>query len=429
MKNNKEYDVIIAGSGLAGLFAALNLPESYKILIVTKDTADLSDSFLAQGGICVQRDDDDYDSFMEDTLKAGHYENKREAVDVMVRESREVIRDLLSAGVEFDKTPSGDFAYTKEAAHSKARILHARDTTGQEICSKLTLRVRERDNIEIMEGSRVVDILISRGRCWGVVVRRPAQPPENIFCRDVILATGGVGGLYPRSTNYPHLTGDALAIALRHGIRVKDMSFVQVHPTSLYTEKPGRAFLISEAVRGEGAILLDKKGNRFVDELLPRDQVTEAIFAQMEKDQMPYVMLCLAGHTEADIPVRFPGIYQRCLQEGYDISKECIPVVPAQHYFMGGIDVDLTSRTSLDHLYAVGETSCNGVHGRNRLASNSLLESLVFSKRAALDIQKHSREEIFPDFPTPDPAYYDKIEEENRDLVSKEIRKEPSHVE
>ena len=297
MKNNKEYDVIIAGSGLAGLFAALNLPESYKILIITKDTADLSDSFLAQGGICVQRDEDDYDSFMEDTMKAGHYENKREAVDVMIRESREVIQDLLAAGVEFDKNPSGDFAYTKEAAHSKARILHARDTTGQEICSKLTLRVRERANIEIMEGSRVVDILIYGDQCWGVVVRRPGQPPENILSKDVILATGGVGGLYPRSTNYPHLTGDALAIALRHGIRVKDMSFVQVHPTSLYTEKPGRAFLISEAVRGEGAILLDKKGNRFVDELLPRDQVTEAIYGQMEKDQMPYVMLCLAGHT------------------------------------------------------------------------------------------------------------------------------------
>lgn len=188
-------------------------------------------------------------------------------------------------------------------------------------------------------------------------------------------------------------------------------------------------YLISEAVRGEGAILLDKKGLRFVDELLPRDQVTEAIYAQMEKDQLPYVMLCLAGHTEADIPVRFPGIYQRCLQEGYDISKECIPVVPAQHYFMGGIDVDLYSRTSLDHLYAVGETSCNGVHGRNRLASNSLLESLVFSKRAALDIQKQAQGEIHPDFPKPDTAYYDKIEEENRDLVNKEIRKEPNHAE
>ena len=206
----------------------------------------------------------------------------------------------------------------------------------------------------------------------------------------MIWACGGIGGIYEHSTNFPHLTGDALAISLRRGIEVEHMDYVQIHPTTLYTCRPGRSFLISESVRGEGAVLFNKQGERFVDELLPRDVVTEAIHRQMAKDHMPYVRLSFLTIKDMDIRERFPNIYERCLEEGYDITKEPIPVVPAQHYFMGGVWVDSDSRKSMEHLYAAGETSCNGVHGANRLASNSLLESLVFAERAAAHIQRHS---------------------------------------
>jgi len=232
-----------------------------------------------------------------------------------------------------------------------------------------------------------------------------------------------------KSTNYPHLTGDALAIALKHSIKLKDISYIQIHPTSLYTEHSGRSFLISESVRGEGAVLLDKHGNRFTDELQPRDVVTKKIYEQMEKDHMPYVRLCLKGYINKDIAKRFPSIYEHCLSEGYDITKECIPVVPAQHYFMGGIEVDLQSRSSMDNLYAVGETSCNGVHGRNRLASNSLLESLVFSKRAALDIMNNWKETASHLFPEPDYPSCSAIAEKGKKMIFDEIRKEEKSAE
>ncbi len=417
-----EYDVIVVGTGVAGLFTALNLGKDKKILMITKSSMDLGDSFLAQGGICVQLDDDDYDSFMEDTLRAGHYENKREAVDVMIRSSREIIADLVNIGVEFDRYDS-DFSYTKEGAHSKARILHSKDTTGYEISSKLISKVKGLNNVTILEKSTVIDVLSKDNHCYGVIVKKENNELKIFYSQATVLATGGIGGLYPRSTNYPHLTGDALAIALKHNIKVKDMDYVQIHPTSLYTEKQGRAFLISESVRGEGAVLIDKNGNRFTDELQPRDVLTKAIYDQMEKDKMPHVRLCLAGYVNADIKKRFPGIYEHCKKEGYDITKECIPVVPAQHYFMGGIEVDLKSKTSMENLYAVGETSCNGVHGRNRLASNSLLESFVFSKIAAQDIMKNWKVEKHPKFSEPDYLPYDIILEENKQLILDEIRK------
>ena len=205
-----------------------------------------------------------------------------------------------------------------------------------------------------------------------------------------MLACGGLGGLYEHSTNFRHLTGDALAIALSHDIQLENIDYIQIHPTTLYSKKPGRRFLISESVRGEGAILLDKNGNRFVNELLPRDLLTKKEYEQMKKDDMPYVRLSLAPIKEEEIKGHFPNIYRRCLEEGYDVTKDPIPVVPAQHYFMGGIWVDSEkSRTSAEHLYAIGETSCNGVHGANRLASNSLLESLVFAGRAAKSITEN----------------------------------------
>ena len=423
-----NYDVIIIGTGVAGLFAALNLSKDKKVLVLTKTIADESDSFLAQGGICVQRDDDDYDSFIEDTLKAGHYKNDRNSVAIMVKQSREIINDLLNIGVEFDRDNS-DFSYTKEGAHSKPRILHHKDKTGKEISSKLLEKVRQLKNVEILENTLLLDILTDNNHCYGVIVRDKDNKIRNIYAHFTIFATGGIGGLYEKSTNYPHLTGDAIAIALRHNIRLKNINYIQIHPTALYTEKQGRAFLISESVRGEGAILLDKEGNRFTDELQARDIVAKKIHEQMDKDNTNYVWLYLNGHVKGDIAKRFPSIYERCLQEGYDITKDRIPVVPAQHYFMGGIEVDTQSKTSMDNLYAVGETSCNGVHGKNRLASNSLLESLVFSKRAALDINNSWREEKSPFFPLPKEEVYKDIAEDNKKLILDSIRKEDESAE
>ena len=423
-----NYDVIIIGTGVAGLFAALNLSKDKKVLVVTKTIADESDSFLAQGGICVQRDDDDYDSFIEDTLKAGHYENDRNSVAIMVKQSRAIINDLLNIGVEFDRDNSG-FSYTKEGAHSKPRILHHKDKTGKEISSKLLEKVRQLNNVEILENTLLLDILADSNHCYGVVVRDKDNNLRNLYAHFTIFATGGIGGLYEKSTNYPHLTGDAIAIALRHNIRLKNINYIQIHPTALYTELPGRAFLISESVRGEGAVLLDKEGNRFTDELQARDIVAKKIHEQMDKDNTKHVWLYLDGHVKGDIAKRFPSIYERCLQEGYDITKERIPVVPAQHYFMGGIEVDTQSKTSMDNLYAVGETSCNGVHGKNRLASNSLLESLVFSKRAALDINNSWREEKSPFFPLPKEEVYKDIAEDNKKLILDSIRKEDESAE
>lgn len=381
-------DVVIVGTGVAGLFSALHLPKDKKIVMITKSDLESSDSFLAQGGICVQRNEADYDCYFEDTMKAGHYENRKESVDIMIRGSRDVIEDLVKFGVEFEQE-NGAFLYTKEGAHSVPRILFHKDVTGKEITSKLLQRVKERENVSLLEYTTMTDILEENGQCTGIVVENE-HGTFRIFAEDTILASGGIGGTYKHSTNFAHLTGDALRIAKEHGVRLEHLDYVQIHPTTLYSKKTGRRFLISESVRGEGAVLYNKAGERFVNELLPRDVVTKAIHEQMEKDGTDFVWLSMEHIPNEVIQSHFPNIYQRCLEEGYDATKEWIPVVPAQHYFMGGIWVDSDSKTSMEHLYAAGETSCNGVHGANRLASNSLLESLVFAKRAARKIGENN---------------------------------------
>lgn len=389
-----KTDVLIVGSGCAGLFCALHLPKDKKVTIITKLDVESSDSYLAQGGICVQRDSNDYDSFMEDTLRAGHYENDKETVDIMIRCSREVINDLIAFGVEFQKDENGEFLYTKEGAHSNKRILFHADTTGREITSKLLAEARTRRNIDIHEYTTMTDLLVKDHCCYGVVVKRADGAEEQIEASDVVLATGGIGGRYAHSTNFKHLTGDGITVAEKYGIKLKDMDYVQIHPTTFYSkDKTERSFLISESVRGEGAKLRNKNGERFVNELLPRDLLTKAIYEQMKKDGTEFVWEDLRDIPEDELANHFPNIVQYCMAHGYDVRKECIPVVPAQHYFMGGIKVDGVSKTSMEHLYAVGETACNGVHGKNRLASNSLLESLVFAKRAAKDIAETAKEE------------------------------------
>lgn len=389
-ENNLQADVVIVGTGVGGCFSALNLSEDLSIIMITKSDLESSDSFLAQGGICVLHDDDDYDSYFEDTMRAGHYENRKESVDIMIRGSQDVIHDLIGYGVDFAKE-DGKLLYTREGAHSRPRILFHEDITGKEITSKLLAQIKTRKNIQIMEYTTMTDILISQGACAGIEAETYDHKKIYIHADQTVFASGGIGGRYKHSTNFPHLTGDAIDIAKKHGIRLEHLDYVQIHPTTLYSKKPGRRFLISESVRGEGALLYDKNGNRFVDELLPRDVVTKAIQEQMKKDGTDHVWLSLEKIPKEIILSHFPNIYQHCLEEGYDATKEWIPVVPAQHYFMGGIWVDSDSHTSMPNLYAVGETSCNGVHGKNRLASNSLLESLVFAKRAARKIMSEKQ--------------------------------------
>ncbi|MGC4020163.1 MAG: L-aspartate oxidase [Muricomes sp.] len=386
-----HQDVVIVGTGISGLFAALNLPGDKEILMITKSDVESSDSFLAQGGISVMRDDEDYSSYFEDTMKAGHYENRKESVDIMIRSSQEIIKDLIKYGVEFE-TKNGNLAYTREGAHSKPRILYHKDITGKEITSKLLAQVKELENVTIAEYTTMTDVIEENGECVGVKVENKSKECMDIYADYTIIASGGIGGRYQNSTNFPHLTGDAIEISKRHGIKLEHLDYVQIHPTTLYSKKPGRRFLISESVRGEGAVLYNKNKERFVNELLPRDVVTNVICNQMKKDGTEYVWLSMEHIKRETIMKHFPNIYEYCLEEGYDVTKEYIPVVPAQHYFMGGIWVDSDSRTSMERLFAVGETSCNGVHGANRLASNSLLESLVFSKRAAEKIERLYRE-------------------------------------
>lgn len=381
------YDTVIAGCGVGGLYTALHLPSDQKILMLSKGDIESCDSMLAQGGICVLLDEADYDAYFEDTMRAGHYENRKESVEIMIRNSREVINHLISLGVRFERNADGSLAYTKEGAHSKPRICFHKDITGKEITTTLLSKVRNLSNVTIMEYTEMTDILSKNGECAGILAKTEAET-ITIHAKNTVLATGGIGGLYKHSTNYPLLTGDACRIAKEHNILLEHMDYVQIHPTCLYSEKPGRRFLISESARGEGAILLNHSGKRFVNELLPRDVVTEAIHAEMEREHAEYEYLSFANVSKEVVCGHFPNIYQKCLDEGYDILKEPVPIAPAQHYFMGGISVDSDSRTSMEHLYAVGETSCNGVHGKNRLASNSLLESLVFARRAAHKIRK-----------------------------------------
>ncbi len=381
-----KADVVIVGSGAAGLNCALNLPRDLDILIVTKSIAEENDSFLAQGGICVLKNEGDYDSFYEDTMKAGHYKNNPESVDIMIKQSREVINDLINWGVDFEKDENGNLKYTREGAHSTERILFHEDITGKEITSKLLARVRELDNVRIVENFTMIDIVSQGNTCLGIVGLDENKKIEAVKADCTVFATGGIGGLYKDSTNYRHLTGDALAICMEHGVELLDMDYVQIHPTAFYSKEYGRRFLISESCRGEGGLLKNSKMERFVEELLPRDVVANAIFAEMEKEGSEHVWLDLTPIGEEEIKDHFPNIYEKCLKHGYDITKEPIPITPAQHYFMGGIKVDRNSKTTMENLYAVGETACNGVHGANRLASNSLLEAIVFAKRAAKEI-------------------------------------------
>lgn len=429
-KDYQKTQILIIGSGCSGLYAALNLSKDLQITIISKDKLENSDSFLAQGGICKLKNADDYLSFFEDTLRAGHYENKPEAVDIMIQSSTDIITDLLNFGVNFQKDEQGNFLFTKEGAHSTNRILFHKDITGKEITSHLLNQAKKQPNIHFYENTCLLDILTKDNSCYGAIIRLPNGEITSILADTVILATGGLGGLYKHSTNFKHLTGDALAIAAQNNIALKDMSYIQIHPTTFYHKDINeRSFLISESVRGEGARLYNKNMEPFVNELLPRDTLTQAILQQMAIDRTEFVWEDLRPIPRKELIEHFPTIVAYCQKMGYNPFEECIPVVPAQHYFMGGIKVNLNSQTSMKRLYAVGETACNGVHGKNRLASNSLLESLVFAKRAAQHINEtYSPLDFFPkNLKSKDEIFYNNqevLEKYYRNLVLSKIQED-----
>ncbi|WP_336018378.1 L-aspartate oxidase [Fusobacterium polymorphum] len=421
----ENSDVVIVGSGVAGLICALSLDKNFKIILITKKKLKDSNSYLAQGGISVCRGKEDREDYIEDTLIAGHYKNNRETVEILVDESQEAVKTLIENGVKFTGDEKGPF-YTREGGHSKFRILYCEDQTGKYIMESLIEKLLERDNIKIIEDCEFLDIIEKENTCLGILAKK-----EEIFAiksRFTVLATGGLGGIYKNTTNFSHIKGDGVAVAIRHNIELKDISYIQIHPTTFYTKENERKFLISESVRGEGAVLLNQKLERFTDELKPRDKVTKAILEEMKKDNSEYEWLDFST-INLDIKERFPNIYNHLMKQGINPLKDKVPVVPAQHYTMGGIKVDTDSKTSMTNLYAIGEVACTGVHGQNRLASNSLLESVVFAKRASQSIIDENNNSVYNNI-TDDifKNIIDKIiindEKENKNIIMQRIRED-----
>jgi L-aspartate oxidase len=388
--------VLIIGGGLAGLYAAMCLPAKMRIAVATKEPVNISSSFLAQGGIAAALDREDRPEFhREDTLMAGAGLCDEFAVRVLVDEGPRDIARLHAEGVPFDLGADGRVALTREGGHTRHRVVHAGgDATGRETVVTLASVVGRQKNVSFMPRLFLVDLMQdNRGRVCGAVLQSAEGQLVSIEAGAVVLCTGGIGQVYQRTTNPSVATGDGIAAAFRAGAALKHMEFVQFHPTALYESPPAeRAFLISEAVRGEGGLLRAKDGTRFMvgrhamAELAPRDIVARAAAEQMRRDASDHVYLDMTDRSREVILGRFPTIYQKCVEIGLEPSQDWIPVCPAQHFMMGGIATDLWARTALPGLYACGEVSCNGVHGANRLACNSLLECLVFSRRAAEDI-------------------------------------------
>ena len=421
----ESCDVVIIGSGVAGLTCALSLDRKLKIILLTKKKLKDSNSYLAQGGISVCRGKNDREEYIEDTLIAGHYKNNRKAVEILVDESEEAIKTLIENGVKFTGDEKGLF-YTREGGHRKFRILYCEDQTGKYIMESLIEKVLERDNIKIIEDCEFLDIIEKENHCLGVLAKK--EEVFSIKSKFTVLATGGIGGIYENTTNFSHIKGDGVAAAIRHNIEIKDISYIQIHPTTFYKKEKERKFLISESVRGEGAILLNQKLERFTDELKPRDKVTSAILEEMKKEKSEYEWLDFST-IKLDIKERFPNIYDHLIKNGINPYKDKVPIVPAQHYTMGGIKVNINSKTSMKNLYAIGEVACTGVHGQNRLASNSLLESVVFGKRASYSIIDENNISVYNDIT--DDIFRNIVdknlvfnEEENKNIIEKRIKED-----
>jgi L-aspartate oxidase len=385
-----ETEFIVIGSGIAGLRAAIEIAGSgARVTILTKDRTGESNTEYAQGGIAVVLSDDDRaELHEEDTLYAGDGLCDPEAVHTLVTDGTKYIQELIDWGTQFDRE-GGKLVFTQEAAHSRRRILHANgDSTGKEIARSLIARARQDKNISVMPFAATESLIVRDGRCLGVTFLDPVlRAPRELYGKAVVLATGGAGQLYQHTTNPSVATGDGMAMAYFAGAEIADIEFVQFHPTVLNIEKAPR-FLLSEAMRGEGGILRNRAGERFMEryhekkELAPRDVVSRAIVAEMQRTGTRSVFLDMTAHDEKFLVERFPNIYKTCLQYGLNIAKDLLPISPAVHYFMGGVRTDLEGRSTLPGLYAAGEVACTGVQGANRLASNSLLEGLVFGARA-----------------------------------------------
>ncbi|AKL93539.1 L-aspartate oxidase NadB [Clostridium aceticum] len=387
-----DGDVIVIGTGIAGLFTALNIDSRYKVILISKTTIEKNNSGLAQGGIAVSVNKDIH---FEDTLKAGCYCNNQETLKILVEESSENIEKLIAYGVNFDRDDQGTLKFTREGGHRQNSILHVKDATGKEIIKILTEEVKKSTNIKIIENVFAIDLITEENRAKAVLCIDEAGNKMIYQGKAFVMATGGIGQIYKNTTNNTIATGDGIAMAHRASVKIRDMEFVQFHPTALYNLKEGQCFLISEAVRGEGAILRNLQGEAFMGnyhemkDLAPRDIVARSIFTEMKKDHRPFVYLDITHQSEKFIKERFPTIYQHCLSQGIDMAKQYIPVVPVEHYVMGGIWTDIDGKTSMEGLYACGECACTGVHGSNRLASNSLLEGIVFGNRVATAISSY----------------------------------------
>ncbi|MBR4627656.1 MAG: FAD-binding protein [Ruminococcus sp.] len=385
-----NYDVIIAGCGAAGLYAAINLPSTLKILIICKRDLSLCNSSLAQGGIAgvYNSPTDNIQYHQNDTLIAGSFKNNVDAVHTLVSEAAQDIERIIELGVEFDKNPDGSYHRTLEGGHGHHRIFHHADSTGREIASKLLAYVQTLPNVEIRENTLMCSVKrTSTG--YSALLRTEDADYLTANCHFMILATGGIGRVYQFTTNSAIATGDGITFAYEMGAKIKNLSYVQFHPTAFNNRATRECFLISEAVRGEGAYLLNCHKERFMHnyderlELAPRDVVSHAIVQEAKKQGSTEFYLDISYKDSEFLKKRFPMIYRNLLEQGYDLTKEPVPIYPCQHYLMGGIDVDQNSETTLTNLYACGECSHTGVHGSNRLASNSLLEALVFSRHAA----------------------------------------------
>lgn len=397
--DTEYHDVLIIGSGIAGVYTALEIPQECDIAIITKETIDISNSVLAQGGIAVSLDKEDSPELhFKDTLNAGAGLCDEKSVWVLVNEAADNIKRICKYGVNFDKKGT-DLALTREGAHSKNRIIHAGDTTGKEVCDKLIAEVRTRDNVRIKERTFAIDLLTEDGACKGILAYDEDSNSFKIYLSSVIVcSTGGFGQIYENTTNPAVATGDGVTLAYRAGAELMDLEFIQFHPTVLYHPQ-NKSFLISEAVRGEGALLRNIKGDRFMpgyhklNELAPRDVVSRCIFEEMKKTNSSHVFLDVAFKDADYLENRFPNIYKTCLGYGIDITKDYIPVSPAEHYCMGGIRTDVFGRTNIEGFYACGEAACTGIHGANRLASNSLLEGLVFGRIIGAETMKILKDE------------------------------------
>lgn len=385
-----ECDFLVVGSGVAGLRAAIELCQYGRVLIVTKGSPWESNSIYAQGGVAVALNgEDDVRLHFTDTIRAGHQLSRQEATRVLVEDGPARIQELIAWGTKFDKV-NGKFAFAKEGAHSRSRVLRAHgDATGNEIVRVLLDRVRKQREVKWLDHHFSVDVLVAEGQCCGAIALDELTGQRLILsASSVLLATGGAGQIYARTTNPSVATGDGIAMALRAGAALEDMEFVQFHPTSLYLPS-SPPFLLSEAMRGEGGLLRNRKGELFMKhyhpaaELAPRDIVARAIWSEMATTHSRHVYLDVTHLNRAFIKKRFPTIYTTCLRFDIDITEEWIPISPSAHYCMGGIQTGVGGETTIPGLFAAGEVACSGVHGANRLASNSLLEGLVFGVRAA----------------------------------------------